>query len=132
MEQHVANLLQWIVTQKNMGGLGITEGLIATSAASAVLWTGALIVTQLAINNSSKANSDEASALPWKLHQGPVGPLLRRIGTPDDIDTLNALSLLGFGIFAPIFPLFAQGLWLSGIAVLLLLFYAKLTVLSAR
>lgn len=124
----IAHILAALSQQSTMGGTGLNEALVATSAASAVLWTGALIVTQLADGKRHVTNK----TMSWHFLQFPSRPPAERLRTLDEVQTVCALTMLGFGVFAPIFPLFAQGVWLSIFAAIFLVFYGKTTWQDAR
>ncbi len=109
---------------------GVHEALIATSAASAVLWTGTLIVTQLADSNRSASQRQRNPSLdqpPWRYVQFPARPKSRELRTPVEVLSVASLATLGFGIIAPIFALFLNGLWLRFAALLFAVIYSKIT-----
>jgi hypothetical protein len=128
MPSLIAHVLASLIQQSTMGGTGLNEALVATSAASAVLWTGALIVTQLADGERPAVTK----TMNWQFLQFPSRPPAERLRTLEEVQTVCALTMLGFGVFAPIFPLFAQGVWLSVFAAIFLVFYGKTTWQDAR
>lgn len=112
---------------------GISEALLATSTASAVLWTGALIVTQLADSHPSQSSEPRSTqaAEPWRYVQFPARPRSQDLRTPVEVLSVASLAMLGFGIIAPIFALFLSGLWLRVVAFAFAASYSRLTYLEA-
>lgn len=115
----------------------IHEALVATSSASAILWTGVLIVAQIAGERGSPPPPDIQSAPnpPWifrPLLALPDRPRVTALRSVSEIRSLNALVMLGFGIVGPIFALFLSGNGLRLAAAAFALYYARDTFLSAQ
>ena len=104
----------------------VHEALIATSAASAILWTGALIVIQLA-DAHRKDLQGPSGEPPWRYIQFPARSRPRNLRTTSEILSVASLAMLGAGIIAPIFALFLTGNGLRLAALVFMVFYAKVT-----
>lgn len=107
----------------------LRSALIALSSASAILWTGALIVTQLADQTKATKPTNAATA-PWKYIQlgFPPRPPANKLRTREEVLTYAALALLGTAIFGPIFAIFSHGSALAIIALIFFLSYSKSTL----
>ncbi|HVA29514.1 MAG TPA: hypothetical protein VNF68_15130 [Candidatus Baltobacteraceae bacterium] len=112
---------------------GIQEALIATSAASAVLWTGGLIVTQLtdSRHGDSQRQRIAQGPVPWLYVQFPLRPRSQDLRTTSEVLSVASLAMLGFGIIAPICGLFLSGLWLRVTALIFVGIYSKSTWVEA-
>jgi hypothetical protein len=64
---------------------GIHEALIATSAASAILWTGSLIVIQLSEGLAKTNNDAPIIQEPWRYNQFPSRPRADDLRTPKEM-----------------------------------------------
>jgi hypothetical protein len=108
---------------------GVQESLVAVSAASAVLWTGGLIVAQLADTKeqNSRVVTPESTEAPWKYVQIPARPRASGGRTEGEMLSVASLAMLGLGIFGPIFALFLSGWQLRLAAFVFACIYAKST-----
>lgn len=107
------------------------DALIATSAASAILWTGALIVIQLSEGQSNASGTPATTQEPWRYVQFPARPKVDNLRTPKELLSVSSLVMLGFGIIAPILALFLSGIWLRLAAFIFAAIYTKQTLQEA-
>ncbi len=107
---------------------GVDEALIATSAASAILWTGSLIVIQVSESLGKAKEGATTTQEAWRYNQFPVRPKADDFRTPKEMLSMSSLVMLGIGVIAPIMGLFLSGNWLRLAAGIFAALYVKTTI----